>query len=227
MNALQLFSTDQQASSPLGSTLRLSACCAAVLLMALPANATNSQDKTYLSGHLGAAMLQDSDIGSSSGSNLSVDMNLGMGMGMAVGRSFGNTRLEGELNYQTNDLDTVRLSGGGKSDCSGDVSSWSLMVNGYYDFKGSGPVSSFLLAGVGFARVEVDGFNVPGSGVADMSGDDTVLAYQLGAGIGYAISEELTLDLSYRYFATTDPSFNGIDVEYSSHNLYLGLRLAL
>ena len=55
--------------------------------------------------------------------------------------------------------------------------------------------------------------------------DDTVFAWQVGAGIGYALTPQLTFDLKYRYFATSDPEFDGTEVEYASHNVYAGIRL--
>jgi len=42
------------------------------------------------------------------------------------------------------------------------------------------------------------------------SEDDTVFAYQIGAGAGYAVNKNITIDLKYRYFATEDPDFEGI-----------------
>ena len=52
-----------------------------------------------------------------------------------------------------------------------------------------------------------------------------MFAWQVGAGIGYALTPQLTFDLKYRYFATSDPEFDGTEVEYASHNVYAGIRL--
>ena len=57
-----------------------------------------------------------------------------------------------------------------------------------------------------------------------------VFAYQAAAGVGYAVSKEVTLDLGYKYFATAKPSFKvlgtavKVEGEYMSHNLLLGVR---
>ena len=59
-----------------------------------------------------------------------------------------------------------------------------------------------------------------------------VFAYQLAAGVGYVISKQITLDLGYKYFATAKPEFEfsagfgggKVEAEYSSHNIFLGLR---
>lgn len=52
-----------------------------------------------------------------------------------------------------------------------------------------------------------------------------MFAYQVGAGVGYALTPQVTLDVKYRYFATADPDFDGTDMEYASHNIYAGIRL--
>ena len=88
------------------------------------------------------------------------------------------------------------------------------MVNGFYDVENKTPFTPYIGGGIGFANVDLD------------SEDDRVFAYQLGIGVGYAIDEVITLDLGYRYFATSDPEFlGGIKAEYSSHNLLVGIRV--
>ena len=52
---------------------------------------------------------------------------------------------------------------------------------------------------------------------------------QFGAGVEYGISEQLFLDLRYRYFASSDIGLEmgrneTIDMEFASHNIYAGLR---
>ena len=54
--------------------------------------------------------------------------------------------------------------------------------------------------------------------------DDTVFAYQLAAGGSLTINKNLSVDLQYRYFATADPDFDGLEAEYNTHNLIFGLR---
>ena len=80
----------------------------------------------------------------------------------------------------------------------------------------------YISAGIGFAKLEVSDFAVIGIPIGDS--DDTVLAYQAGVGVGYAVDKNLTIDLKYRYFATENPNFGNVDAEVASHNIYLGLR---
>jgi len=173
----------------------------------------------YVSGSIGAVMANDSDLSSTyyPGDSATVDFDTGFGLGIAVGNDYGGDRLEVEFGYQENDLDTVK--GGGKSYAlPGDVSGMGLLVNGYHDFKTTSTVTPFIGAGIGFANVELD---MPG-----YNEDDNVFAYQVGAGLSFAVNQEVNLDLKYRYFGTTDPEFDGIEAEYSSHNVYAGIRVA-
>ena len=62
------------------------------------------------------------------------------------------------------------------------------------------------------------------------SGSSVVFAYQLGAGVDFALTNYLSLDLGYRFFNSTRPKFtevNGqaIKMDYFSHNAILGFRV--
>lgn len=198
------------------SILIISVC--AVLLAFSPS--VYSAEGPYVSGNIGLAMPIDSDVTISEEPGVTGDLesDKGLALGVAVGYGFGNIRAEGEIAYQKNDLDKISV-GGESEDLTGDTSSLAFLLNGYYDFKNKSAFTPFISAGLGLARVEV----------SDDEGDDendTVFAYQVGAGVGYAINEKVTLDLKYRYFATSDPEFDGVEIEYSSHNFYAGIRVA-
>jgi opacity protein-like surface antigen len=66
--------------------------------------------------------------------------------------------------------------------------------------------------------------------VTIVNGSDTVLAFQLGAGVGYEIIPAATLSLDYRYFRTADPTFKDLVLgtsfrsEYHAHDIRLGVR---
>lgn len=67
----------------------------------------------------------------------------------------------------------------------------------------------YVGAGAGGTDVifDTDGF---GNGAATVFGteDDVVFAWQAFAGVRFKLSENLSLGLGYKYFATGDPSFN-------------------
>lgn len=116
-------------------------------------------------------------------------------------------RAEGEIGYQKNDFDKV-TGFGITLNASGDVSCLSFLANGYIDFHNSTPFTPFISAGIGVANIDANDFRIGGFLIG--SEDDTVFAYQMGAGVGYAVNKNITIDLKYRYFATEDPDFEGI-----------------
>ena len=135
----------------------------------------------------------------------------------ALGISNQTGRVEAELGYRKNDFDELKGVGLGKADIDGDISSLSLMGNIYYDFSTEGGFYPVIGVGFGAAKIEAD---------LDDAGneDDTVFAYQLILGGSFTSSVGLSIDLQYRYFATGDLYFDGLDAEYRTHNLMIGLR---
>ncbi|OGQ94572.1 MAG: hypothetical protein A2521_05235 [Deltaproteobacteria bacterium RIFOXYD12_FULL_57_12] len=186
-----------------------------VLLLSC-ATAAYCADGPYVSANIGWAMANDSDISYTDPSdNGAIEYDTGLALSGAVGYATGNLRIEGEVGYQKNDYDKWS-DPGGSWDASGDMRVLSFLANGYYDFVNASAVTPYLSAGLGFADVE---FNNPGH-----SADDTVFAYQVGAGVGFAVSKQVTIDLKYRFFATADPKFDDAEAECASHNIMLGLR---
>lgn len=196
-------------------TLTIIFSCFTLLMLSSVAFAVAPAPGAYVSGNLGVSFLEDSDL-SASGMSAELEFDAGAALGLAAGYNLGAFRVEGELGYAKNDIDKATITGLGSGRVSGDVTSLSFLVNGYYDFVNSSPFTPYVSAGIGFARLD-----------ASLEGgddDDDVLAYQVGVGVGYAVNEKVTIDLKYRYFATDDPKFDGIDAEYASHNIFLGIR---
>lgn len=180
----------------------------------------------YVSGNLGVAMPSDIDATDSTtpGLILSIESDPGYALGAAVGYDFGNNiRIEGEFSYQQSDIDKISVLGF-DLDSSGDSSAFGIGLNGYYDFTNKSSFTPFITAGAGLAKVEIDDFAIAGTSLG--SEDDTVFAYQFGAGLAYAVTETVNIDLTYRYRGFDDPEFGTTTVEYGSHNVYAGVRVA-
>ena len=200
-------------------TLLITLCCIIAVFFTTQAY---SADGPYLSANLGLAAMSDSDV-TESGETIELSYDTGWTLGAAVGYRFNNVRVEGELSYQKNDFDQVSAMGV-SLDASGDGSVTALLVNGYYDFANESAFTPYISAGLGYAKVEANDLNFVGSGMADFSDDDSVFAYQAGLGVGYAVNENVTIDVKYRYFATEDAEFDTAKAEFSSHNFLLGVR---
>ncbi|WP_237073433.1 outer membrane protein [Prosthecochloris sp. GSB1] len=168
---------------------------------------------------VGLAYLNDSSIKGSKSGELEYDD--GEAFSYAHGLDFGCVRLEGEIGYQKNDFRTYRP---GDVAADGDLSILSLLANVYYycTIEGS-RVVPIVSAGLGVANVEYE------DEIDDFEEDDLVLAFQVGAGLGFKVSSAVTINAMYRYFATADANFqeaeNDIDLDISSHNILLGVKV--
>ena len=183
-------------------------------------------DAPYLSAMIGTALLNDSTLTDAYGNSVDLEFDAGWNLAVMAGYKFNMARIEGEIGYQQNDAD--KFSGGILGPLSvnagGDVDIWRFMVNGYWDFNTRTPWIPYIGAGIGFANISVNDLTVNNYRVGD--DDDTVFAYQLAAGLGYAINNTTTLFVDYRYFSTEDPDFSGTEAEVDSHNISLGLQVS-
>ena len=171
----------------------------------------------YVSGNVGAVWVEDSDTKDDFGDEAEISFDTGFGITAAIGNAYENgLRGEVEFGYRTSDVDDFDSDLGSGSN-NGDISTISLMVNGYYDFMPKETICPFIGAGIGYANVEGD-FDELGSE------DDNVLAYQVAVGVAFAINPQTKIDVQYRYFDTDDGDFDNLEVEYGTHNAMLGVR---
>jgi len=105
--------------------------------------------------------------------------------------------------YSTADSSLNGMHGGGDADVN------AVMFNGLFRFDDVNDVFiPFVGVGIGYAHVDIDCVSAP-NGVSVISGDDGGFAYQILAGVGFKVADNVLASLSYRYFATTDLSFDG------------------
>lgn len=213
-----------------------------VSVLALTPSIAMAQEmgRIYMEGRGGVTFLTDAD-NTGGGINIKSSHDVGPNVAAAVGYSDpSGFRGELELSYRENEIDdlTIRDDGGigvalgvgslngfGFS-ASGDVSIFTAMGNLYYDFPTTGPWKPFVGGGIGVAEVSVDASAL---GVEIVDDSDTVVAYQVGAGIAYELTPLWSFTVAYRYLATTDPRLTdavgeSFDSEYSSHNVMGGIR---
>lgn len=183
----------------------------------------------YLSGQLGMAFMTDNEM-SYGPANGTMEFKPGFEFSLSGGYNWGMLRLEGEVGYQKNDIDHISGCYNGLlgdvcvSDISssGDVTIYSFLANGYLDFVNSTAWTPYITGGIGVTKIEIDDLKVDIFPIGDS--DDTVLAYQFGAGVTYTLNKNFAIDLKYRYIVMADPEFEGVDAEISIHHVYFGLR---
>jgi len=213
------------------------AAAAAVLVM----GAAQANAQVYVSVNGGMSIMNDADAtdtftgGSGSGS---IEHDNGYALTGAIGTTWGPVRIEGELGYRANDLDSLNVtsltlagvgtfSGLATASLDGDVSALTGMANVWYDIPTGTNWTPFLGGGIGFANVNME-INHVGTVATSLDDSDTVFAYQFGAGIGYKVSPQSTVTLSYRFLGTSDTEFSvgseTIESEYQNHSILLGLN---
>ena len=218
------------------------AAMAAVVVMgfgfAASADETPMRKKgAYISLNGGANFMPDATSGTS-GIKVDTSFDVGYTASGAIGYKFGNEaglRLEAEFLYSKADISdhVVSVAGlgiavGNFANVTGDVSAAAGMINAVFDIDTKTRWTPFLMAGAGAAKVAINDAKIGATLIADDS--DIVFAYQVGAGINYAVAPKVTIGLSYRYIGITDPSFvdsggGKFDSEYSSHNVLAGLTV--
>lgn len=180
---------------------RLFAATACALCLAGPALA----EGYYVEGTLAYSMTDDLDVG---------PINLGTDdsylIGGAFGREYpGNFSAEVELTYSSREYSLIPV----------DLNALALMVNGFYNFPIANTVGGYFGAGIGAVRIDFEG---PGP----FSDNDTVFGGQLMGGLTLDVSENVTLFTEYRYQMAADADIGGQDIEYNSHNIGGGVRIA-
>lgn len=181
-----------------------------------------ADNSPYFSASVGMSSLNDATL-TDAGVSVDTGFNTGVSLAAAAGYAFDAARAELELAYRKNAIDSFTFAGTSVAG-SGDVTGKSIMANLYYDFSPAAQWSPFIGVGAGLTKVEVEDAAVLGTIIG--GADDTVFSWQMTAGVSCKITEASSLDLSYRYFNAADPDFQGINAEYSGHNLMAGLRIS-
>lgn len=113
------------------------------------------------------------------------------------------------------------------ADAKGDISSYGVFANLYYDFNKNGLIEPYLGAGIGFMSVDVD-YSPSNVGIIDDG--DNVFAYQLKAGATYNVSSNVGIYGEYAYRASEDVEVSNdlfpgsLEIENEQHIFSVGLR---
>jgi opacity protein-like surface antigen len=184
----------------------------------------------YIAAGAGGAILEDTSITDvTTATSFDTVPFPGYALTGALGLDFGILRLEGELFYNEYNLNTIGLAGI-DADAEGAFKTLAGMGNLFIDLP-LAVVTPFIGGGVGYAEVKADNFSFAGSPVSPLVDDkDTGLAWQLRAGIAFAILPLTDMTIGYRYFVTDDLEMSNalgdIEIEkLKSHIFELGLRV--
>jgi opacity protein-like surface antigen len=218
---------------------------AAIAALAVPvvSQATPIHPGPYVSGFIGGSALTNTDVTSTNFSTAPVgiikdrvEFDPSINIGGTGGFDFGVVRLEGELSYKHGEISAVndQTNNIQYRSTDGSLGALAMMVNAFIDLHNYSPITPYLGGGVGFAALHLsDTFGFPAGGGSQTRlyshDDDTVFAYQAGGGLEVALNRRLSLDLGYRYFATSKARFDrtliSTELKFESHNGAVGLRV--
>ncbi len=124
----------------------------------------------------------------------------------------------------------------GTASTHGEVDVWSFMANVWVDIDpfGINPdgVTTFIGGGIGIANADLSykadfGTLLGGSMSYILDDNESAIAYQLGAGIGFDLGGGIALSAQYRWFGTDDIELGNTDYRVESHNLMVGLNVPM
>lgn len=208
---------------------------AALVTLIMPAicSATPPRLGPYVSGFAGISVPRDSNVTTSlfpDTFNDRVEFDPGVYVGGAGGFDFGYLRLEGELSYRHSEINAITDQSGVQfHNVDGNLGVFAVLANAYFDLHNPSPITPYVGGGIGFAALHLS--DTFGGGVLLYEdNDDTVFAYQVGAGLEIALNRMISLDVGYRYFGTDTARFvSGItgttELKFESHNALVGVRV--
>jgi OmpA-OmpF porin, OOP family len=199
--------------------MRKLAILAALATTALATPALARDNAWYVGIEGGATIVEDLDFDISRApavgavavrDSANADLHTGYDVGGLVGYDFGMFRLEGEVAYKRNRVDSITTTGltnsglavapaGTYELASGENHTLSFMVNGLLDFGPNDGLQGYVGGGAGLARVKLARYKVvePSNFLDD---SDTNLAWQALAGVRYPVGQNVDLGLKYRFF---------------------------
>lgn len=184
------------------------------------------QSGNYAGISTGISVASTSTVTDRNGSEADLDFDLGIPVSFYVGRQFASgVRIDAELFYKYIQTKNLKFAGQTVKPDS-EVQTFGAMGNVYYTFFNGfadAPYLPYLGVGIGLADIEMS------QGSDDRftywsDDNDTVFSYQGILGFNVPIRPDILLDVSYRYFGTSDIQIDQIETDMNTHNIVLGVR---
>ena len=204
-------------------------------MMILTTSFANAMPVPYVTGNLGITFLPTIDYQIPTQGSLKLSSKTGFDAGMAFGAQLDNNwRVEGAFDYLHNRAKNITAPSGsiisGIENDTGATKATTYMLNGYYDFYNCRwSFVPYLGAGVGVANV-VHGLKFTGGGsTTEINLGAISFAYQGAVGASVRLTDQVKVNLDYRYLQTTKNTLiaiSGVEVSarhYAANRVTLGL----
>jgi len=151
-----------------------------------------------------------------------IDTNTGFGVSGAVGYRFSDARVELEVGYNYNDVDSITVNDL-EASVDGSVDTWQFFVNGYYDIPTNSRFRPYVGGGVGLSILSANDVStvVPPLGEVSLDDSSTSFVFQLKAGVGYDFSENFNAFVGYRLYGIPGQSFEFFGSDFDADDLYV------
>jgi outer membrane protein OmpA-like peptidoglycan-associated protein len=189
------------------------------------ANAGYERDGWYVGLEGAWVSIPDTELVGSGINALEFDSGWGALGTVGYALSDSNWRIEGELGYRQNDVESITVAPGFGPYTQGELTEWSVFVNAVYDFKFSSDRFGISVgAGVGMDNPRLE--------FVGTKGEDWVFAAQGIVGLTYRLTQHTDLMLNYRYTWIRDSEYTigfappsvESELELTKHTISVGLR---
>jgi len=158
-----------------------------------------------------------------------LEYEMGLYTSAAIGVDFGQFRAEGEIGYAASDYEETNSMLRRYGAYDGEVTSSSVMLNGYFDAENNSRFTPYVGLGFGFASIDFTYVNNR-LNENSMKDDDLVLAHQVMVGLEFEINPSVSICAEYRYFGAEDPEFENefnetMSTEYKTNMILASLTL--
>lgn len=106
----------------------------------------------------------------------------------------------------------------------GDLSAFSFMLNIPWMFHNRTRWTPYVGGGLGMNWQRGEFGPLADGSLPASEGEELTVAYQVIAGVGYAINRSWELVLGYRFFGTIDAQLGLLQLQNKSHNIEFGVR---
>ena len=190
-----------------------------------------TKNPLYVSVFGGASFLNEVHATSGGNDPYIARTNMGYILGGAVGYQFNeHIRAEVELSHSSWHVNSYNSSGRPFKPATGSISETYLLGNIWYDIPTHSAFTPYVGGGLGAGFTSADALFNGGTHGYGPPLSQPNLAFQIGAGVKFDLSEKLALDVGYRFKDVTGVHFGDTGGKYdyrnatlASHNVQIGL----
>ncbi|WP_308910153.1 OmpA family protein [Pseudokordiimonas caeni] len=206
---------------------------AGLSMAAIAATTATADEGVYAGLELGGSIAGENEYKTpNSGMRISDEKNIGFVTGAFVGYDDGDKwRTEFSYSYRRNTLESFDILNPGaipfgtNTRDGGYQRSHALMIGAKYNVATFGDWKTYVGAGIGLARLELDAYHIGKINVIDES--DWEVAGQMSAEMVKPISDDMEFSAGYRYFRSAKADFASVDgpasFGFSAHEAFARL----